>query len=254
MVKLNASLVAKRATKIAKTNQKKVLKLADELKKYKHDVIQLVKHKKISKHLKDDPVFAEYYQRVLEDKSFSGTSYEATAIALYSTIIHKVFGIDPFKESKGAHAVILILFDLAISLITTSINYAIPENAVTELAKQTVAMVYNYILTLAVIYFKLYEPYGQFLMFLITGMIAGALIILLSVSKMDDHTLGILASLGVGWLISLGIIQLVRKLFRSLREGSLKTVRKLLLVIMVLMHFVSDKLLEISVKLAVRTK
>jgi len=239
----NTSLIAKQATKIAEANQKKVTQLTQELKNYKHSVITLVKQKKLSKQLKEDSVFKKFYQRVLDDKSFSGTSYEAAAIALYSTIIYKVFRVDPFKESKVTLAIITILFELAISLIARTVNYLIPKNAITEVSKFIVVTCYNYISAISAIYFRLYEPYGKIVMVLLTGMIAGVLIVLLT-SRYSKLT--VVATLGVTWLISIGVVQLLIKLAKAMREGSLKIVRKLLLVIMVLMRWLSTKFIEIQ--------
>jgi len=240
----DTSLIAKQATKIAKANQKKVTQLTQELKKYKHSVITLVKQKKLSKQLKEDSVFKKFYQRVLDDKSFSGTSYEAAAIALYSTIIYKVFRVDPFKESKVTLAIITILFELAISLIARTVDYSIPKNAITEVSKFIVVTSYNYISAISAIYFRLYEPYGKIVMVLLTGMIAGILIVLLTSNRYNKLT--VVATLGVTWLISLGVVQLLIKLAKAMREGSLKIVRKLLLVIMLLMRWLSAKLIEIQ--------
>ena len=239
----NTSLIAKQATKIAEANQKKVTQLTQELKNYKHSVITLVKQKKLSKQLKEDSVFKKFYQRALDDKSFSGTSYEAAAIALYSTIIYKVFRVDPFKESKVTLAIITILFELAISLIARTVNYLIPKNAITEVSKFIVVTCYNYISAISAIYFRLYEPYGKIVMVLLTGMIAGVLIVLLT-SRYSKLT--VVATLGVTWLISIGVVQLLIKLAKAMREGSLKIVRKLLLVIMVLMRWLSTKFIEIQ--------
>jgi len=185
-------------------NEKISEKLVEWLKKHKKEIEKLVEESKGKEDL---------------------SKLEATALHLYKKICQEVFGIDPDTASPTTHWIIVNGISLVMGLLPLqkSIGDTSPSSLVARIARTPFIVCATLIQRTVWSYYKLYKSKPtKFAISASLSIAVAALLYMTGKGRVSEAIIGAI----VGALMGLGVAKLYEKLEDSLREGSLKKLRK----------------------------